>query len=61
MDSLFEKARHFSCIGDVENAYIAYDVILTKEKTSTGKKIDATMEKSRLAFFSRVSEIYYDV
>jgi 26S proteasome regulatory subunit N7 len=52
MDCLFDKARHFSRIGDVDNAYIAYDVILTKEKTSTGKKIDATMEKSRLAFFS---------
>ena len=52
MDCLFEKARYYSSIGDVDNAYSAYDVILNKEKTSTGKKIDATMEKARLAFFS---------
>lgn len=52
MDALFAKARHYSSIGDVDNAYAAYDFILNKDKVSIGRKIDATMEKSRLAFFS---------
>ena len=52
MDALFAKARHYSEIGDVESAYAAYDVILVKDKVGAGRKIDATMEKSRLAFFS---------
>jgi hypothetical protein len=56
MDALFAKARHYSAIGDVENAYKAYDFILTREKTSTTRKIDATMEKSRVAFFAGVSD-----
>jgi hypothetical protein len=51
---LFAKARLFSRIGDKDAAYKAYDAILTKEKTSSGKKIDATLEKARVAFFAMV-------
>ncbi len=58
IDALFAKARHFSSIGDVENAYIAYDVLLKREKVVTGKKIDANMEKFRVAFFAGVGLRY---
>jgi len=51
LDSLFEKARLYLKIGDVENAFTAYDTILKRDKTTTGKKIDAMMEKSRMALF----------
>jgi 26S proteasome regulatory subunit N7 len=51
MDALFAKARHYATIGDVDEANKAYDVILGQKKISSGKKIDATLEKTRLAFF----------
>jgi 26S proteasome regulatory subunit N7 len=51
LDSLFAKARHYSKIGSWEESLFAYDVILKKEKTSTGKKIDATMEMARIELF----------
>lgn len=51
LDALFAKARHFSCIGSWEQSFEAYDEILKKEKTSSGKKIDATMEKTRISLF----------
>lgn len=52
MDALFAKARLYAAIGDCAAAFNAYDEILAKEKTSTSKKIDATLEKARVAFFS---------
>lgn len=52
MDAMFAKARHFSAVGDVDASHAAYDAILNKEKVGTGRKIDATMEKARLAFFA---------
>jgi 26S proteasome regulatory subunit N7 len=51
MDALFAKARLHATIGDCSAAFTAYDDILKKDKTSTSKKIDATLEKSRVAFF----------
>lgn len=56
LDSLFSKARHYTTIGDWNNAYKIYDEILNKEKTPTGKKIDANMEKARIALFNVESE-----
>ena len=55
LDCLFEKARFYSKIGDVENAFVAYDTILSRDKTTTGKKIDASMEKARVALFQMVN------
>ena len=54
---MFSKARYYSKIGDWDNAVKAYDDILKKEKTSTGKKIDANMEKSKIALFNQVYTI----
>lgn len=51
LDCLFEKARFFSKVGDSINAITSYDLILSREKTTTGKKIDASMEKARVALF----------
>jgi len=51
LDSLFEKARFYSKVGDISSAYTAYDTILSRDKTTTGKKIDASMEKARVALF----------
>jgi hypothetical protein len=55
IDGLFSKARYFAKIGQFDEAIKAYDEILAKPKTVTGKKIDANMEKSRIAFFELVS------
>lgn len=52
LELLFSKARFFSRIGDWEASWEAYDEILKKDKTSTGKKIDATMEKAKIAMFN---------
>lgn len=51
MDAQFAKARCYARIGDKEKAYEAFDEILQKEKVSTSKKIDATMDKARVAMF----------
>jgi 26S proteasome regulatory subunit N7 len=51
IDAQFAKARHFSRIGDWTSAFSSYDDILKRPKLSTGKKIDATMEKCRIAIF----------
>jgi hypothetical protein len=58
MDALFAKARLHATVGDCVAATAAYEEILAKEKTSTGKKIDATLEQARVAFFSLVRTIY---
>ena len=54
LDCMFAKARYLSKIGNWQEALNAYDNILTKEKTGTGKKIDATMEKTKIALFNMV-------
>jgi 26S proteasome regulatory subunit N7 len=51
MDALFAKSRLHATTGNCSAAFTAYDDILNKEKTSTSKKIDATMEQARVAFF----------
>lgn len=55
IDGLFSKARYLAKIGDWTASEKIYDEILSKPKTVTGRKIDANMEKARLAFFSLVS------
>ena len=59
LDCLFEKARVYCRVGDMDAAYTAYDFILNREKTTTGKKIDASMEKARVALFHMVRYLYY--
>ena len=54
LDLMFAKAQHFCQIGAWAEAFTSYDAILAKEKTGTGKKIDATMAKTRLALFDLV-------
>lgn len=51
LDTIFEKAEHFSCIGDFPSAVKTYDEVIARDKTSTQRKIDAWMCKSRLALF----------
>jgi 26S proteasome regulatory subunit N7 len=51
LDAMFNKARFFSKVGDWTSSFAAYDDILKRVKLSTGKKIDATMEKARISFF----------
>lgn len=52
VDALFLKARYQAKIGDFTTAEQTYDEILSKPKTVTGRKIDANMEKARIAFFN---------
>lgn len=52
---MFAKARLLAKIGSWAESLKAYDEILTKEKTGTGKKIDATMEKAKIALLTSVS------
>lgn len=59
LDAMFAKARLLAKIGDPASAFIAYDAILNKEKITTGRKIDAMMEKARVAFFAMVSLCHY--
>jgi 26S proteasome regulatory subunit N7 len=54
IDALFLKARYQAKIGDFTTAEQTYDEILSKPKTVTGRKIDANMEKARIAFFTLV-------
>jgi hypothetical protein len=54
LDAMFSKAQHFCKIGGWTDAVAAYDAILAKEKTRTGKKIDATMAQTRIALFDLV-------
>lgn len=51
LDGMFKKARLLMKIGDFPAANAAYDEILNKSKISTGKKIDATMEKARISSY----------
>lgn len=51
---MFAKARYLAKIGSWAEALAAFDEIIAKEKTSTGKKIDATMEKAKIALFNMV-------
>ncbi|KAJ1453745.1 26S proteasome subunit RPN7-domain-containing protein [Pelagophyceae sp. CCMP2097] len=51
LDALFEVSRFHARIGAQAEAYAACDVIKDKPKISTGKRIDALMEKVRVALF----------
>ncbi|CAM9676748.1 unnamed protein product [Chrysoparadoxa australica] len=51
LDAMFAKARHFARIGDKAAAFTSYGAILERPKISTGKKIDAEMERARVALF----------
>lgn len=51
---MFAKARLLAKIGSWSESLKAYDEILAKEKTGTGKKIDATMEKAKIALLTSV-------
>lgn len=54
LDCMIARAKCLSRTGQWEDALKAFDAILTKEKTSTGKKIDAVMEKAKIALFNMV-------
>lgn len=55
LDSMFAKARYLAKIGSWKESWAAYEEILCKEKAGTSKKIDATMEKAKIALFTMVS------
>jgi 26S proteasome regulatory subunit N7 len=48
---MFAKARFMSKVGDWTDSIAAYDEIFKRTKLSTGKKIDAAMEKARISLF----------
>jgi 26S proteasome regulatory subunit N7 len=50
IDVLFEKARFLSRIGS-RDAFAAFDAVIETKKTTSGKRIDAHMEKARLHLF----------
>lgn len=50
IDVLFEKARFLSRIGS-HDAFAAFDEVIDTKKTTSGKRIDAHMEKARLHLF----------
>ena len=56
IDVLFEKARFLSRIGS-RDAFAAFDAVIETKKTTSGKRIDAHMEKARLHLFFMVSLI----
>jgi len=52
---MFSKARYLSKIGSWEEAVVAYNDILQREKVGTSKKIDVAMEKAKIALFNLVT------
>jgi 26S proteasome regulatory subunit N7 len=48
---MFAKARFMSKVGNWTDSIAAYDEIFKRTKLSTGKKIDAAMEKARISLF----------
>jgi len=54
---MFSKARYYARIGDKDSAFASFDAILTKKKTTTSKKIDAAMDKARVAIFHSVRRL----
>uniref|UniRef100_A0A7S1U4R5 PCI domain-containing protein n=2 Tax=Phaeomonas parva TaxID=124430 RepID=A0A7S1U4R5_9STRA len=56
LDALFRKAKHYARVGDIDAALEAYTAIVEQPKISTGKKIDATMAKIRVALFAQRKE-----
>lgn len=58
LDVMIVKAKALSRMGNWSDALKAFDAILVKEKTSTGKKIDATMEKAKIALFNMVFVLF---
>lgn len=57
LDALFAIAQFQAKIGAKEEAYEAFQVILDKPKVSTGRKIDASMQKLRVALFHMDTEV----
>ena len=56
LDALIAREKFYARIGNKAAAYAAADEILNKPKISTGKKIDAIMDKVRLGLFFRDPE-----
>ena len=56
IDGLFAKAKHHAKIGNWTDASALLDEVIGKKKCSTGKKIDATMEKAKMALFTMNSK-----
>jgi len=51
LDALFDAARFHARVGAKDAAYAACDLIRDRPKISTGKRIDAIMNKIRVALF----------
>jgi len=51
LDALFGLAQHQARIGAKDEAYRAFQTIVEKPKVSIGKRIDASMQKLRVALF----------
>ena len=60
LDALFGIASFHARVGDKDEAYTAFDIIVAKPKVSTGKKIDASMAKLRVALFFMVRARLWD-
>jgi hypothetical protein len=60
---MFSKARYLSKIASWEEAVVAYNEILQREKLGTSKKIDVAMEKAKIALFNLVTArfLYLDI
>eukprot|EP00624_Nannochloropsis_granulata_P006407 evm.model.NODE_47661_length_12524_cov_19.198978.5 len=56
LDALIAREKFYARIGNKTAALAAADEILAKPKISTGKKIDAVMDKVRLGLFFRDPE-----
>jgi hypothetical protein len=50
------KGKEYAKTGCWKEADAVFDEILSKPKTSTGKKIDVIMDKAKMALFSMVTK-----
>ncbi len=54
LEAMVERARFLTRTGQWTEAFVGYDAVLARPKISTGKKMDALMEKARVSFFNLV-------
>ena len=57
LDAMLDKCKLYAKVGEKEKAYVAMQEVFEKPKISSGKKLDITMDKIRMAMFFQDSEI----
>lgn len=57
LDAMIEKCRFYAKVGEIDKAYGAMKDVYEKPKISSGKKLDITMDKIRLAMYFEEGDV----